>query len=91
MSEGVRWKGHSHLVQKGLGVFRQMDKQPDRQRTEAQPRRSKQSPSEGAWHILSLLLLSSYTKAYLNVTVALNMHGYVLYVSTHTYTQAILV
>lgn len=30
MSEGVRWEGHSHLVQKGLGVFRQMDKQPAR-------------------------------------------------------------
>ena len=34
MSEGVRLEGHGHLVQMRPVVFRQMDKQPDRQTTE---------------------------------------------------------
>lgn len=56
ISEGLRWEGHSHLVQMGPGAFRQMDKQSGRQQTEAQPRPSEQSPPEEAWHILGLLL-----------------------------------
>lgn len=48
MSEGVRWEGHSHLVQMRPGVSRQMDKQTTRLTTEARPRPLKQSPLEGS-------------------------------------------
>ena len=66
----------------------QSGRQPDRLRLSQDP--PTQSPPEGAWHILGLLLKSSYTKAYLNVTMALNMLAHVcphttMHIDAHTH------